>query len=157
MELQEYINKECEKLIPKINALVAYSINGDCGSITVWDCEKDLKEALRTSLTNLAKYQVEEIEKRIEELEEPKMPIQTGLFSDCPKCGQEVNIKFVGDVLLEVRNQALSEVRRIIFEKSTYLFTIGSLNAFQLGYSSKNKDSEMFRNRPITLGFDSRR
>jgi len=41
---------------------------------------------------------------------EKKQTPQTGLFGNCPKCGQEVNVKFVESVLKEVRIQALSDI-----------------------------------------------
>jgi hypothetical protein len=33
------------------------------------------------------------------------------MFYDCPSCGQEVNIDFIDSILLEVKNQALQDIR----------------------------------------------
>jgi len=76
--------------------------------------EDGFKCGVRDMEEELSSYKAE-LREKVEGMKgNNNLPIQTGLFSNCPKCGQEVNIKFVGNVLQEVRNQALSEVLKLL-------------------------------------------
>jgi len=63
--MQEYINKECEKLKRKLSDRLFMPQKMANGELKVIEYQ-DILDDFRTSLTNLVKYQAEEIEKRIE-------------------------------------------------------------------------------------------
>jgi len=120
MNLQEYINKECEKFRKEVKYILTPPKPRDVdyhGRVIDWEYKYNkagldyiigkIEEALLTSLTNLAKFQLEEIEGKIEKIKrKPKKHDENRYYT----------IDEIADFESDSYYQALSQVRAIIKE-----------------------------------------
>ena len=61
--------------------------------------------------------QQEKIERVKGLIKDKRIPHQALKFGDCPNCGQEVNRKWVDITTKEIRNEAISDVLKIMEKK----------------------------------------
>ena len=81
-----------------------------CG---VW--ESYYVDEFMTLIDSLLESQRQELNKKVKEIRKDKrIPYQACHFGDCPKCGQEVNRKWVDKEIKEVKDQALNEVIKLL-------------------------------------------